>query len=88
MPKSANTIRSWVIKNYEDQKHEVRQEIITALTQIHISFDCWTSPHYTMSGIGIVGHFTTRQGSRLNLVLALKEIQGSHTGSALAEIVV
>ena len=63
MLRSANTIRSWVIKNYEDQKHEVRQEINTALTQIHISFDCWTSRHHTMSVIGIVGHFTTRQGS-------------------------
>jgi len=41
-----------------------------------------------MSVIGIVGHFRTERGSRLNLVLALKKMQGSHTGAALAEIVV
>ena len=41
-----------------------------------------------MSVIGIVGHFTKERGSRLNPVLALKEIQGLHTGVALAEIVV
>jgi len=35
-----------------------------------------------------VAHFTTQRGNRLNPVLAIQEIQGSHTGNALAEIVV
>jgi len=77
-----------VVRNYQDQKKEVRKEIGTAITQIHLSIDGWTSPHQSMSVIGIVGHFTTERGSRLNPVLALKEIEGSHTGAALAEIVV
>jgi len=41
-----------------------------------------------MSVIGIVAYFTTQGGNRLNTVLAIQEIQGSHTGNALAEIVV
>lgn len=88
LPKCADTIRTWVVRNYQDQKKEVRTEIGTAITQIHLSIDGWTSPHQSMSVIGIVGHFTTERGSRLNPVLALKEIEGSHTGAALAEIVV
>jgi hypothetical protein len=40
-----------------------------------------------MSILGIVAHFTTSQGERLNLVIALKELQTSHTGENLAEIV-
>jgi len=54
----------------------VRKEIGNAITQIYISIDGWTLPHQSMSVIGIVGHFTTGRGSRLNPVLALKEIQG------------
>jgi len=53
-----------------------------------MSIDGWTSPDQSMSVIGIVGHITTQRGSRLNLVLAIQDIQGSHTGNALAEIVV
>jgi len=88
LPKSADTIRSWVIRNYDDQKNEVRQEIKKAITQIHISIDCWTAPHKSMKVIGIVGHFTTQNSNRMNPVLAVREIEGSHTGNALAEIVV
>jgi len=88
LPKCADTIRTWVVRNYQDQKKEVIQEIGTAITQIHLSIDGWTSPHHSMSLIGIVGHFTTERGSRLNPVIALKEIEGSHTGASLAEIVV
>jgi len=41
-----------------------------------------------MTVMGIVTHFTTQQGNLLNPLLAIQEIQGSHTGNALAEIVV
>ena len=88
LPKTGDTIRSWVIRNYEEQKEEVRREISNALTPIHVSIDGWTSPHQSMTVIGIVAHFTTQRGNRLNPVLAIQEIQGSHTGNALAEIVV
>jgi len=88
LPKSADTIRSWVITNYNDQKNEVRLEINSANTQIHLSVDGWTSPHQSMSVIGVVAHFTSSRGARQNLVLALREIQGAHTGEALADIVV
>ena len=41
-----------------------------------------------MSVIGIVSHFTTQRGNRLNSVFAIQEIQSSQTGNALAEILV
>ena len=39
LPKTSDTIRSWVIRNYEEQKEEVQREIRNALTQIHVSID-------------------------------------------------
>jgi len=88
LPKSTDTIRSWVITNYKDQKNEVRLEINSANTQIDLSVDGWTSPHQSMSVIGVVAHFTSSRGARQNLVLALRKIQGAHTAEALADIVV
>jgi len=41
-----------------------------------------------MSVLGVVAHFSSSRGTRYNLVLALREIQGPHTGEALADIVV
>ena len=87
LPKSADTIRSCVITNYNDQKNEVRLEINSANTQIHLLVDGCTSPDQSMSAIGVVAHFTSVRGARQNLVLALREIQGAHTGEALADIV-
>jgi len=88
LAKSANTIRSWVIRNYDDQKQEVRLETKNAIKQIQMSIDWRTSPHTSMYVIGIVSHFTSQRGNRMNPLLAVREIEGSHTGNALAEIVV
>ncbi|PWW75428.1 hypothetical protein C7212DRAFT_202887, partial [Tuber magnatum] len=55
---------------------------------IHLSVNGWTSPHHTMSILGVVDHFPSTRGTRYNLVLALWEIQGPHTGEALGDIVV
>jgi len=41
-----------------------------------------------MNVIGIVGDFTTQNSNRMNPVLAVRESKGSHTGNAVAEIVV
>ena len=44
--------------------------------------------HKSMNVIRIVGHFTIQNRNRMNPVLAVREIEGAHTGNALAEIVV
>jgi len=88
LPKSANTIRSWVISNYDDQKQEVRLEIKNSITQIHMSIDSWTSPHKSLNVIEIVSHFNSQRGNRMNPALVVGEIEGSHTGNAQAEILV
>lgn len=75
-------------RNYNHQKEEVQREINKLITQIHTSIDCWTSPQKSMNLQGIVRHFKTHQGNRKNPVLAVREIEGSHNGNALAEIVV
>jgi len=73
LPKSADTIRSWVITNYNDQKNKVWLEINSANTLINLSVDCWTSPHQSMRVIRVVAHFTSARRVGQNPVLALCE---------------
>ena len=40
-----------------------------------------------MNVLGLVAHFTKRLGVRLNPVIAVREIDGAHTGDSLARIV-
>jgi len=56
--------------------------------QIHSSVDGWTFPHQRMSLIEVVAHFTSAWGARHSPVLALLEIQETHTGEDLADTIV
>jgi len=73
LPKSADTIRSWVITNYNDQKNKVSLEINSANTLINLSVDGWTSPHQSMRVIRVVAHFNSARRVGQNPVLALCE---------------
>jgi hypothetical protein len=50
-----------------------------ARSQIHLSFDLWTSPNYK-AVIGIVGHWTAEDYSLKTVLLAIREIHGPHNG--------
>ena len=50
-----------------------------AQSQIHLSFDLWTSPNYKVI-IGIVGHWTAEDYSLKTVLLAIREIHGPHNG--------
>jgi len=40
------TIRKWIVDEFEKRKKELRRELRAAMSNIHISFDLWTSPNY------------------------------------------
>jgi len=83
LPKAANTIRKWVKDLFETRKAALRKELDEAHSRISISFDAWTAP----SGkaiLGVVAHFVDKVGKRRSTVLALRQLQGAHTGDNLA----
>ncbi|KAI8404246.1 hypothetical protein FOFC_15741 [Fusarium oxysporum] len=67
------TIRKWIMRQYEDQKEKVKQRIQSAKSRIHISCDLWTSPN-SLAILGIVAHYVTEDGQLEHHVLALKDI--------------
>jgi hypothetical protein len=39
------TIRKWIVEEFEQQAKKLRHELRAARSNIHISFDLWTSPN-------------------------------------------
>jgi len=83
LPDSRETVKKWIMRQFEDQKAKVKQRIQSAKSKIHISCDLWTSPN-SLAILGVVAHFVTEDGQLEHCVLALKDIDGEHDGGNLA----
>jgi hypothetical protein len=83
LPDTHQTIKKWILRQYDDQKEKVKQRIQSAKSRIHISCDLWTSPN-SLAILGVVAHYVTEDGKLEHHTLALKDIDGEHDGSHLA----
>jgi len=64
LPECSDTIRKWVISEYQRQK-EIKKEIIyKARSRITISFDTWTSPFNRKHVVSIIAHFVNKNWER------------------------
>jgi len=86
LPKAASTIRLWVMAEYETHKAGVKKELQASLSNIHLSFDLWTSPNY-YAILRIYGHFISAEGERCNRLLAFRRVHGGHSGENQALLV-
>lgn len=85
LPKSHNTIAKDLRQSFDDKKRIIQKALQSAITNIHVSPDAWTGPN-NEAILGITVQFVTERLGLQRLVLGLKEIQGSHTGSNMADI--
>jgi hypothetical protein len=65
----------------------IKQIVQSARSRVHISCDLWTSPN-SLAIPGIVAHFVSEDGQLQHVVLALREMEGGHTGVDLASEVI
>jgi hypothetical protein len=83
LPDTHNTARAWAIKSYEKRKLQVQQLLQKARSNIHLSFDLWTSNnHYAFNAI--VAHFVTSDYTVASVLLAFRNILGPHSGENIA----
>lgn len=85
-PRSQTTIRRWIMQHYQRSKERIKEELASALSSIHLSFDLWTSPN-RHALLGIVAYWISKEGTRKGLLLGLRPLLGPHTGIAQAGIV-
>jgi hypothetical protein len=85
LPRSHTTVSIGIQERYEKEKSRIRALLSTSLTRIHLSCDGWTCENAGIAYLGVTARFVTSMG-RQQLVLAIKELHGSHTGANMAEV--
>ena len=70
----------------QEGKQRLRHVLATAMSDIHITCDMWTSPNH-LGVLAVVAHFTTEKLVLTTATLALIEIEGDHSGANQAAAV-
>lgn len=79
-PKAHRTVRSYVLDVFNCKKRALRQRLQeNAITNIHISFDLWTSPNHR-AHLAVNAHWIEESCVDKHALLALPEMLGRHTG--------
>ena len=88
LPESSNTIRKWVISEYQRQKEIKKDDIHRSRSRISISFDTWTAPFARKHIISVIVHFVDENWERRHLQLSMSRLYGDHSGANLAAHIV
>jgi hypothetical protein len=86
LPASHNIIREWVLRQYKLKKDIQIQRLQSALSNIHIMADLWSSPNQ-LPVLGITAAYVCEDGKLETAVLALKVVEGTHDGENLSKYV-
>ena len=80
LPRSPETItqHAWALR--EEGKQRLRHILASAISDIHITCDMWSSPNH-LGLLPVVAHFTSWKLQLQNVTLALVEIEGKYSGS-------
>ena len=86
IPKAGNTIRDWILAEFEQQQKEVKKQLHTSKSRIHLSFDLWTSPNH-LSFVRVVTHYISPKYNVETVLLRLCCLQGPHSGKNIAKAI-
>jgi hypothetical protein len=81
---SAKTLLRMLESEYRGAVGPVTEVLRSARSQIHFSFDGWTSKQYS-SFLGINAQFVDRDFAQHRVLLGLRPLRGRHTGLSLAD---
>ena len=86
LPDSDSTVKIHAKGLFAEGKQRLRHMLATAVSDIHITCDMWTSSNY-LGLLGVIAHFTSEKGQLHVVTLALVELQGDHSGLNQAAVV-
>lgn len=71
--------------SFTTHRKSLISKLKNSLTQVHFSIDIWSSPNHH-SLLAVVAHFIDPDSRQLRkALLALRKLEGAHTGEAIAE---
>ena len=86
---SSNTVRSWVVNEFNRQKKYLVERLSLARSRVHLSFDHWTAPAGNRSYLGIVAHWVDHANFDIgNSLIALPALEDCHTGENITNCLV
>lgn len=85
LPESDSTIRQDVLECHSRLQADVKQRLQSALSSVHITCDLWTSAN-RLGLLGVVAHCVDEDGVPRCLTLALREVEGAHSGENMASV--
>ncbi len=74
--KYSGTIATWINQMFENFEPTIQEEIRTARSRIHVSFDGWGSKHEKLSVVGVVVHFINAKYEAVTRLIGLPELLG------------
>jgi hypothetical protein len=86
IPQSGNTIKSWILALFYDNKNNLKNILQNAPGKIHLTLDLWSSPNH-LPLLGVIAHFSDKNGLLQQSLLGLRTIEGAHSGENMAEVV-
>lgn len=87
IPNDGDVLRSWIIKTYYNRKVLLIEKIHSAKSNIHLSFDLWTSSN-SITFVAIVAYFINDNACLCTILIALQCIIGLHAWKIIAEQVI
>ena len=73
---------------YKAKREKIKQDLhINRLSQIHLSFDLWTSPN-SVTLMAVVAHYVDKKFRNTSRLIALRNLNGSHSGANMAELLI
>jgi hypothetical protein len=86
LPANGDTIRNWTMETFYNEQQQVKQAVQSAASKIHFTVDLWTSSN-SLALLGMIAHYFTENGQLCQSVLALRELEGQHTGENQAQLI-
>jgi len=85
--RTGKTIRRRILKEFDKARLQIRTELAQAKSQIHFSFDLWTSPN-SLAFCVVVAHFIDKDLQNRTILVGLPRVKCSHSGKNIAEAVI
>jgi hypothetical protein len=76
LPKASSTSAVWIEQMFQYFEPEIQEEVRTAKSRIHVSFDGWGSKHEKLSVVGVVIHFVNNKYEVVTRLIGLPELPG------------
>lgn len=86
-PNDGDVLRSWIMKAYHNRKVLLAKEMRQARSNIHLSFDLWTSDN-SIAFVAVVAHYIDDDAHPPTTLIGLRRVIDSHVREVIAEQVV